>query len=145
MIAPTVARSLHYHPHSDEGYGRSTLAAILAGVNSDGTINLGVFTRTGGLFSRTNVTLVQEGDTAPQDRGFAAWMPYQVGQAQKTDAVEKEASDARFATIDKQLAEIRERLPVAPVLLNMNVPPADQANPAPAAETNAPAPDAQTA
>ncbi len=91
MIPPTVGRSLWYRagtadtfPHKDN----APLHSNLCGVNDDGTINLAVFGFDGsGPYARQNVVLVQGGEPAP---GQACWMPYQQGQAAKTEQLQQQ-------------------------------------------------------
>jgi len=87
-IDPTVGRIVHFQPGADDGIGNTTLAAIVTAVNEDGTINLAVFSANADFERRLNVTLVQEGQEAPTT-GYAQWMPYQLGQAAKTEEVVK--------------------------------------------------------
>lgn len=59
-------------------------AAIVAAVNDDRNVNLAVFDANGLAHPHINVPLVQEGDTEPGGN-FARWMPFQIGQAAKTE------------------------------------------------------------
>lgn len=92
-IEPTIGRVVWYRPAND-GHaagphpGEQALAAIVAHVNDDGTLNLGVFNVAGVPFSAMNVPLVQDGDELP-DGAYAEWMPYQRAQAKKAEAEEK--------------------------------------------------------
>lgn len=86
MIKPTVGRVIWYYPEKHENLhvnGKEPLAAMIAMVHDDRSINIGGFTADGSVFSRTSVKLVQEGDDQPVDESHATWMPYQVGQAKK--------------------------------------------------------------
>ncbi len=91
MIKPTVGRVVWYHPaRSDPGPlpgGGQPLAAIIAHVWSETCVNLTVFDANGTPYGRTSVFLYQGGEWKP-DAGFAEWMPYQKGQAAKTEALE---------------------------------------------------------
>lgn len=96
MIQPTPGRMVWYRPNgSDTGVahysGDAPLAATVTHVWSDRCVNLTVFDSAGTPHARTSVPLVQDGDTAP---GFAycEWMPYQKGQAAKTEALETGAA-----------------------------------------------------
>jgi len=89
-IAPTVGRIVYFFASADDGIATTgaPLAAIITAVNDDGTINLAVFSQHASVSARLNVTLVQEGDETPAT-GHAEWMPYQLGQAAKTEEVTK--------------------------------------------------------
>ena len=63
-------------------------AAIITYVHGDRMVNLVVFDPNGNSQGRTSVALRQEGDVAPNGM-FCEWMPYQLGQAAKTEAVLK--------------------------------------------------------
>jgi hypothetical protein len=96
VISPTPGRIVWYTPAPHDGIGQiagQPLAAIVAGVHSDRLINLAVFDAYGNTQQRSNVTLVQPGDAVP-DSAHATWMPYQVGQAAKHQAVETAVLDA---------------------------------------------------
>jgi hypothetical protein len=89
-IEPTVGRVVWYYPEgADRGPhpGEQPLSAQIAHVNEDGTVNLGVLDSLGVHFSKQNVVLIQDGDERP-DGCFAEWMPYQKGQAAKTEQLE---------------------------------------------------------
>jgi hypothetical protein len=96
VIKPTVGRVVWYRPfeHDDMAgvSGDQPLAAIVAHVWSDSCVNLAVFDANGVAHSRTSVLLVQDGEPKPA-AGFCEWMPYQKGQAAKTEAVEKQLAD----------------------------------------------------
>lgn len=85
MITPTVGRVVWYFDHN----GKGPMAAIIASVKTDGVLNLGVFAEDGTTFPVTDVTLVQEDSEIPAS-DYCKWMPYQVGQAQKTEQLQKE-------------------------------------------------------
>lgn len=91
MINPTVGRVVWYWPGQvgDPGFGSGPQAAIVTHVWSDRMVNLAVFAPNGTHYSRTSVVLIQPGDDgAAPGRPYCAWMPYQLGQAAKTDAAE---------------------------------------------------------
>lgn len=96
VISPTPGRIVWFHPAPHDGVATlngQPLAAIVAGVHSDRLINLAVFDAYGNSQQRSNVHLVQPDDAAP-DCAHATWMPYQVGQAAKHQAVETAVLDA---------------------------------------------------
>lgn len=90
-IEPTIGRVVWFTPaagdpiNSREG---QPLAALIAYVHSDSIVNLAVFDTKGNSAGRTSVPLLQDGDERPEG-GFAEWMPYQKGQAARTQALEK--------------------------------------------------------
>ena len=82
-IVPTVGRVVLYKcEHNDEVH-----CALIAKVNSDNNINIAAFDSHGVSYSRTYVLLLQEGDETDAP-GYAFWMPYQIGQAAKTEALQ---------------------------------------------------------
>lgn len=101
IIKPAVGRVVWFHPSknsAESGFSRHTegepYAAIVAHVHSDTMVNLSVFDANGVTHSRTSVTLVQGDADAPAYGFYAEWMPFQKGQAAKTEAAEKVASAA---------------------------------------------------
>lgn len=93
-IKPTVGRVMWYYPSrthmaelglSYDDYGKP-LAAIVAAVVNDRCVNLAAFDQRGVQFSVFQVIII-ETDPAPESVvGYAAWMPYQKGQAARTEA-----------------------------------------------------------
>jgi hypothetical protein len=98
VIKPTIGRVVWFHPSSnsaESGFTPSPIcAAIVAYVHSDSCVNLAVFDGNGVSHSKTSVTLIQDGETPPEGGYYCEWMPYQKGQAAKTEAIEKTASAA---------------------------------------------------
>ena len=92
MIKPTVGRVVLYTPLKTDGLVYTPgekLAAIVCKVWSDTCVNLAVFDANGIATNRTSVPLIQE-DNQPVPEGFyCEWMPYQIGQAAKTEELEK--------------------------------------------------------
>lgn len=82
MISPTVGRVVLFHPESGK-----THAAIVTYVWSDHMVNLAAFNENGEGYPATSVTLAQPEDTTTTSR-YCEWMPYQKGQAAKTEALE---------------------------------------------------------
>lgn len=84
FIKPTIGRVVWFYnrPGADQ-----PCAAIVCYVHSDRLVNLAVFDQNGDTHSYCSVYLVQEGEEAP-DEIYAEWMPYQKGQAAKTEALE---------------------------------------------------------
>lgn len=96
MIKPTIGRVVWFHPSSCEisrDFASAPIcAAIVAHVWSDTCVNLAVFDANGNSHSRTSVLLVQEGAPVPSGGFYCEWMPYQKGQAAKTEAIELAAA-----------------------------------------------------
>lgn len=95
MIKPTVGRVVWFRPSESTidvyGLGKDArLAAIITRVWNDARVALCVFNPDGIPMARTAVTLVQEG-VAPFEEE-CEWMPYQKGQAAKTEALEKQVA-----------------------------------------------------
>lgn len=92
MIKPTVGRVVLYHPSVNTAYPHFAgvpLAAIITHVHSDSCINLAVFDADGNSHGETSVDLVQD-DNSGRPYPYAEWMPYQKGQAAKTEKLENE-------------------------------------------------------
>ena len=89
MISPTVGRIVWYYPPG-VSHEAAPLAAIVAKVWSDTMVNLAVFRENGDAERQTSVLLLQ-GDSYgnPSGGGWCCWMPYQKGQAAKTEALEE--------------------------------------------------------
>jgi hypothetical protein len=98
-IEPTVGRVVWYYPFVSEYIAHQAAgepcAAIVAKVHGTRLVNLTIFDPNGVPAGRTNVQLVQEGDKVPGGGGYCTWMPYQRGQAAKTDALERKLAEAR--------------------------------------------------
>lgn len=113
MIKPTVGRMLHYYPASEDSGAivncGHPLAATIAHVWNDRCINIAYLDTNGVWRSKTSVLLVHEDDEARPGACYCVWMPYQKGQASKTDAVQRDALDALLDTrvpILDQLTEL---------------------------------------
>jgi hypothetical protein len=97
MIKPTVGRVVWFTPsiyardHAPLD-PRQPLAAIVAYVWHDRMINVAFFDQNGVAHNATSVTLLQDDDLKPEHGYFASWMPYQKGQAAKTEALETAAA-----------------------------------------------------
>jgi hypothetical protein len=91
MIESTNGRVVWYWPSADDrrhmaAHGPQPMAAHVAFVFGARCVNLMVIDHSGRQHSRTSVPLLQDGDPRPEGGYFAEWMPYQKGQAQKTEA-----------------------------------------------------------
>ncbi len=89
MIQPTVGRVVWFYRYIPGQGHKGPLAAHVARVWNDRMVNLMVISQDGVPESRTSVGLVQDGDEAPQG-DYCCWMPYQKGQAAKTEALESQ-------------------------------------------------------
>lgn len=90
VIKPTVGRIVWYWVAKPSPQTQP-LAAIVASVIDDSHVSLGVFDASGASHPEANVPLIQDGDAVPQLSHYCEWMPYQKGQAAKTEALEKAA------------------------------------------------------
>ena len=99
MIKPTVGRVVwfygapshpDFHNLSPAHPGREPLAAIVTHVWNDKMVNLVVFNMDGLSFGQQSVRLVQDGESHDGEARWCEWMPYQKGQAAKTEALEKQ-------------------------------------------------------
>lgn len=91
-IVPTVGRVVWFTPSHDSVRPRIAglpLAAMIVGVWSDTCVNLAVFDANGDSFGQTSVPLIQDETAIKPDGFYAEWMPYQKGQAAKTEALEQ--------------------------------------------------------
>jgi hypothetical protein len=88
MITPTVGRIVWYRPIGPQA-DEQPWAAIIVRVHTDRVVNLTVFDHDGYGKPKQGVQLLQEGDAVPSaGGGYCEWMPYQKGQAAKTEALE---------------------------------------------------------
>ena len=102
MIKPTIGRVLWYYtnPPLDQPY-----AVLVAYVWNDTMVNVGGFDANGKPFAETSVLLWDgEGPTPQQDH--CTWMPFQKGQAAKTEALEAQVK--RKPTISELEAILKE-------------------------------------
>ncbi len=95
MIKPTIGRVVWYHPTGAPATDQPQ-AAIVDHVCYDTCVNLAVFSWIGEASFQTSVFLYQ-GDTDRPSSCYAEWMPYQMGQAAKTEALE--ADKGRLAML----------------------------------------------
>ena len=92
IIKPTVGRVLHYYPKGNSPEDSQPHAALVALVWSDTCVNLAWFDQNGKAKSATSVLLYQEDEMPKPTTNYCCWMPYQKGQAQKTEALELAAA-----------------------------------------------------
>jgi hypothetical protein len=93
MIKPTVGRVVWYRPSdADQNvmtiHDAQPLAAIVAYVWSDTMVNLTVSDHGGNTHSRTSVDLAQDSEQLLASP-YCEWMPYQKGQAAKSEQLEQ--------------------------------------------------------
>lgn len=86
MIKPTIGRVVLVH----RGQSDQAESALICYVHSDTLINVGGFDKNGAPFALTSLQLIQGDETPPIQ--YAEWMPYQKGQAAKTEALEAAAA-----------------------------------------------------
>jgi hypothetical protein len=94
MIKPTIGRMVWYWP---DGRKRPTtyqpLSAQIAFVHNDQIINIGYLDENGRAHNATGVWLAQDGGVeADESTPYCEWMPYQKGQAARTEAAEAKAA-----------------------------------------------------
>ena len=97
VIKPTVGRVVWYY-ESGSNENTQPLAAHVSAVWGDRCVSLMVIQSNGVPMSHppTSVQLVQDGDPIPKQTDgtnyqHCCWMPYQKGQAAKTEALEAAA------------------------------------------------------
>lgn len=93
MIQPTIGRVVWYHPETSTE-AEQPYAALVCHVWSDTVVNLAVFDSNGVATNKTSVFLYQ-GDTDRPSSSYCEWMPYQKGQAAKTEALEAASKDSK--------------------------------------------------
>lgn len=94
-IKPTNGRVLWFFPHANstlnKGRDGQPLAATVAHVNGDETVNLTVHAVDGSTLAVQYVPILQDGED--QASQHARWMPYQVGQARKEQQSDRHDRD----------------------------------------------------
>jgi len=91
-IKPSIGRVVWYYPggEKDRKAGKQPYSAQIAYVHSDTCINIGYLDNNGVAGSASSVRLLGEGETC--EHPFCCWMPYQLGQAAKTEQAEAKAA-----------------------------------------------------
>ncbi|MGN8190294.1 DUF2829 domain-containing protein [Burkholderia sp. 22088] len=98
MIEPTVGRIVHFRPGKSAAGLRiqcdpkQPLAAIVTYVHGPRMVNLAVLDALGRHHALTSVRLLQGDDKGSDDEPFAEWMPFQKGQAAKTEQLEAQVA-----------------------------------------------------
>lgn len=100
MITPTIGRVIWVFRPGDSVDVKQPEVGFITYIHSDRCINVAGFNANGTPFSLTSLTLVQLEDEKPE-WNFAAWMPYQKGQAAKTEQAEAELAVATAIEPDK--------------------------------------------
>jgi hypothetical protein len=96
MIKPTVGRVVWYTPAKHSPWdGHQPLAAIITHVHSDAMVNLTVFNPDGDSHGVCSVDLIQDGQPRSDNGRYCEWMPYQKGQAAKTEQLEQKLSGSQ--------------------------------------------------
>ncbi len=118
MIAPTIGRMVHVWKNGAYLDGAivqvdQPLSGQIVYVHTDRMINVAGFDANGDVFRLTSVALMQDGDAKPDGgQPYAEWMPFQKGQAGKTDTLgvalvaKVDALDAALAALEAKLAAI---------------------------------------
>ena len=88
MIEPTVGRVVLFYDNN----GPEPHAAIITEVHGECCVNLCAFSKNGIPKGYTSVPLLQDDDPRPSCC-FCEWMPYQKGQAAKTEALEEQIKE----------------------------------------------------
>jgi hypothetical protein len=88
MITPTVGRVVWIRQREGAWSTDQPEVALITYVVSDTRINVAGFDAVGRFFALENLELAQA-DDIPVDQPYAEWMPYQKGQAAKTEALER--------------------------------------------------------
>jgi hypothetical protein len=150
MIEPTPGRVVWYHPAGSHPTAQPH-AAHVAFVHDAGLVNLMVISHDGIAYPATEIPLLQGGEQLAEGmapRGYAEWMPFQKGQAAKTDAAKLVADlaldvDAKFKSLgdwlNPRLADIE--LKVSGSTSPPNHPPPAAPAPQTAEGSGAPAPN----
>jgi hypothetical protein len=89
MIKPTIGRVVLVA----RGESDQKEPAFISYVWGDRMINVGGFDKNGAPFAATSMQLLQDDDVPQNFNYFAEWMPYQKGQAAKTEALEAQIKE----------------------------------------------------
>lgn len=96
MIKPTIGRKVWFTPgvEIDDRDDREQPfdATIVYVHNNDRMVNISYHDHYGNQHGQTSVLMLQEGDAQSPDGNYCEWMPYQKGQAAKTESLEKQVS-----------------------------------------------------
>jgi hypothetical protein len=95
VIKPTVGRVVWFYKYLAGQGHKGPLAAHVCCVHSDSRVNLMVIDENGNPHSETSVLLIQEDASISPDSNYCTWMPYQKGQAAKTEAAEEKLAERK--------------------------------------------------
>lgn len=98
VIEPTVGRIVWFRMRA----GDSPMAAIIVHVHYERRVNLTVFGPLGLAVPKTDVQLLQDSDQAPAHGTYCEWMPWQKGQAAKTEQLETREQIERRVDAEEQ-------------------------------------------
>lgn len=87
MIEPTPGRIVWYRRSPD--LSLPPMAAIVVFVHNERLINITFFNKDGMPVPHTEVPLLQDDDEPPHNGVYAEWMPFQKGQAAKTESLQE--------------------------------------------------------
>lgn len=117
MIEPTVGRNVLFRPgrlaqnlriHTDH---KQPLVGLITFVHGSRLLNLAVFDALGRHHALTSVKLLQDDDKAEDGEPHAEWMPYQKGQAAKTEQLEAQAAKRIHSASDALANEVDLKQP----------------------------------
>lgn len=91
MITPTIGRVILVHSRASDATG--PWPCLVNKVYGDRCINAAGFNEWGTQVSYSSLPLLQDDDVPPETGPYAEWMPYQKGQAAKTEALERQVAD----------------------------------------------------
>lgn len=87
MIKPTIGRVVWvFRPYGSSDISQAEVGLITY-VWNDRCVNVVGFDYSGDQFKLLSLTLIQDNEPKPEGN-FAAWMPYQKGQAAKTESLQ---------------------------------------------------------
>jgi hypothetical protein len=108
MIKPTIGRIVHFYGPGGNHYihqrGCEPVPAMIVGVHDDRLVNLVVFDFLGHCWPLPKVPLLQTGDVINGlPSMYCCWMPYQVGQATKTEELQARLDGHGISTPNEAL------------------------------------------
>lgn len=97
MISPTIGRVVLYWPPAPNGRAPNSQPwpALICRVWGDRCVNIAGFNDGGTPFSMSSCPLLQDDDVPFGNSAYAEWMPYQKGQAAKTEALQAQIGGAQ--------------------------------------------------
>lgn len=127
MIEPGIGRIVHFYP-AGHAPGALPHAAMIVGISSERVINLAIWDHEGHHYHGTDVQLLQDNDVPTEGQCHAEWMPFQKGQAAKTEALQAQLAAPPVPQpapqAQQQAAPVQQEAAPVPQV-------ADQAQPAP--------------